>query len=192
MVYPSSDLSIEILLVNTHVINLKTARENRLINTFGSSPRASYCRIENQIVRFVKWPRLNISITAFEREVKFIINKKIHFVFCPFHRINREFRDVDRPTDVLSFPQADLTAGSFDPEMAEFDYDTGRYNLGDMAVSVDKIREQAEEYGNTVLYELSYLTVHSCLHLLCYDHLDEGEQKKQMRTREKEIMTLKT
>ena len=106
------------------------------------------------------------------------------------HRINREFRDVDRPTDVLSFPQADLTAGAFDPEMAEFDYDTGRYNLGDMAVSVDKIREQAEEYGNTVLYELSYLTVHSCLHLLGYDHLDEGEQKKQMRTREKEIMKL--
>ena len=104
------------------------------------------------------------------------------------HRINREFRDVDRPTDVLSFPQADLTAGSFDPEMAEYDYDTGRYNLGDMAVSVDKIREQAEEYGNTVLYELSYLTVHSCLHLLGYDHMDEAEQKKQMRSREKEIM----
>lgn len=106
------------------------------------------------------------------------------------HELNNMHRGVDRPTDVLSFPQADLIAGAFDPEMAEFDYDTGRYNLGDMAVSVDKIREQAKEYGNTVLYELSYLTVHSCLHLLGYDHLDEGEQKKQMRTREKEIMKI--
>ena len=106
------------------------------------------------------------------------------------HRINREYRDVDRPTDVLSFPQADLIAGAFDADMAEYDYDTRRYNLGDMAVSVDKIREQAKEYGNTVLYELSYLTVHSCLHLLGYDHLDEGEQKKQMRAREKEIMKI--
>ena len=104
------------------------------------------------------------------------------------HRINREYRQVDRPTDVLSFPQADLTAGSFEPEMAEFNYDTGRYNLGDMVLSVDKICEQAKEYGNSDLYELSYLTVHSCLHLLGYDHLDEAEQKKQMRTREKEIM----
>jgi len=106
------------------------------------------------------------------------------------HRINREFRNVDRPTDVLSFPQADLVAGSFDPEMAEYDYESRRINLGDMALSVDKIREQAKEYGNSDLYELSYLTVHSCLHLLGYDHLDEAEQKKQMRTREKEIMKI--
>ena len=106
------------------------------------------------------------------------------------HRINLEQRQVDRPTDVLSFPQAELVAGAFDPDMAEYDYSAGRYNLGDMVLSVDKICEQAKEYGNSDLYELSYLTVHSCLHLLGYDHLDEAEQKKQMRTREKEIMKL--
>lgn len=106
------------------------------------------------------------------------------------HRINREFRNVDRPTDVLSFPMQNLVAEHFEPDMTEADPETGRLMLGDMAVSVDKIYEQAKEYGNTVKRELSYLTVHSCLHLLGYDHMDEGVQKKQMRTREKEIMKL--
>ena len=106
------------------------------------------------------------------------------------HRINREFRDVDRPTDVLSFPMFEFEAENFDADMAMADPETGRIVLGDMAVSVDKIQEQAKEYGNSDLYELSYLTVHSCLHLLGYDHLDEGEQKKQMRRREKEIMNI--
>lgn len=106
------------------------------------------------------------------------------------HRINREFRNVDRPTDVLSFPMQNLIPEHFEPDMTEADPETGRLMLGDMAVSVDKIYEQAKEYGNTVKRELSYLTVHSCLHLLGYDHMDEGVQKKQMRTREKEIMKL--
>ena len=106
------------------------------------------------------------------------------------HEINRNFRGVDRPTDVLSFPTQVLIPENFDPDMTEADPETGRLLLGDMAVSFDRIVSQAEEYGHSVKRELSYLTVHSCLHLLGYDHLDEGPQKRQMRTREKEIMKL--
>lgn len=106
------------------------------------------------------------------------------------HAINRERRGVDRPTDVLSFPMQQLEPGAFNPDDCEIDPDTGRIMLGSMAVSVDKIREQAAEYGHSVEHELAYLTVHSCLHLLGYDHLDEGIQKAQMRGREKEIMQL--
>ena len=72
--------------------------------------------------------------------------------------------------------------------MTEADPETGRLFLGSMAVSADRIRAQAEEYGHSSEHELAYLSVHSCLHLLGYDHLDEGPEKAQMRGREKEIM----
>ncbi len=92
------------------------------------------------------------------------------------HIINRENRAVDKPTDVLSFPLGDI-----DPV-------TGCLVLGDMVLNVDRIRAQGEEYGHGPEHELSYLTVHSVLHLLGYDHVDEGEMKKEMRAREKYIM----
>ena len=94
------------------------------------------------------------------------------------HTINREFRGVDRPTDVLSFPMGDT-----DPE-------TGRFMLGDMVLNVDRAAAQGEEYGHGAEHEISYLTVHSVLHLLGYDHEDEGEMKRQMRAREKVIMSI--
>ena len=106
------------------------------------------------------------------------------------HEINRKFRNVDRPTDVLSFPMQSLVPGAFDPDMSQANPETGRLMLGDMAVSAEKVKKQAEEYGNTYQRELSYLTVHSCLHLLGYDHMDEGEEKRRMRAREKEIMAM--
>jgi len=106
------------------------------------------------------------------------------------HMINRDMRGVDRPTDVLSFPQQQLEPGAFNPAICEQDPDTGCLMLGNMVVSVDRISSQAEEYGHSSLQELSYLTVHSCLHLLGYDHLDEGPQKAQMRSREKLIMAM--
>ena len=90
--------------------------------------------------------------------------------------INREQRDIDRATDVLSFP------------MGEWDYDTDRLCLGDMVVSLERCAAQGEEYGGGFAHELQYLSVHSVLHLLGYDHLDEGEEKAKMRAREKEIM----
>ena len=102
--------------------------------------------------------------------------------------LNRELRGVDRPTDVLSFPAFTFTPEAFDPEDGQAEPETGRLPLGDMALNLDRIRAQGEEYGTGEERETAYLTVHSVLHLLGYDHVDEGEQKKQMRRREKAIM----
>ena len=104
------------------------------------------------------------------------------------HKLNREFRGVDRPTDVLSFPLNELTPGVFDPEVCTWDYDRKAIPLGDMILSLERCAAQAAEYGHSYTRELQYLTVHSVLHLLGYDHMDEGVQKRQMRAREKEIM----
>lgn len=103
-------------------------------------------------------------------------------------RVNREFRGVDRETDVLSFPLNELTPGAFDPEVCEQDWETGAVMLGDMMISIPACERQGEEFGHGFDREIQYLTVHSVLHLLGYDHVDEGEQKKQMREREKAIM----
>lgn len=103
-------------------------------------------------------------------------------------RINREFRGLDRPTDVLSFPMNDLIAGQFDPAECERDPETGEILLGDMVLSIPRCEEQGEEFGHGYNREVQYLTVHSVLHLLGYDHVDEGPMKKQMRAREKLIM----
>ncbi len=104
------------------------------------------------------------------------------------HAVNREFRGVDRATDVLSFPQNELIPGQFDAEGCERDLDTGAILLGDMMISVPRCEAQGEEFGHGYERELMYLTVHSVLHLLGYDHVDEGEQKRRMREREKAIM----
>lgn len=104
------------------------------------------------------------------------------------HRVNREFRGVDRETDVLSFPLNELTPGAFDPETCERDWETGAVMLGDMMISIPACEKQGEEFGHGFEREIQYLAVHSVLHLLGYDHVDEGEQKRQMRAREKVIM----
>ena len=103
------------------------------------------------------------------------------------HEINREMRDVDRPTDVLSFPVFDLTPGELPDEM-DADPGTGLLPLGDMVISMERVAAQAQEFGHSNRRELCYLVVHSTLHLLGYDHLDEGPQKAQMRAREEAIL----
>ena len=90
--------------------------------------------------------------------------------------LNREFRDVDAATDVLSFPMGDM-----EPE-------TGKTLLGDMMINIKRCEQQGEEFGHGFEREIMYLTVHSILHLLGYDHMDEGPEKALMRKREKEIM----
>ena len=103
------------------------------------------------------------------------------------HQINLDMRQVDRPTDVLSFPAFGLTPGEL-PGPEDADPATGLVPLGDMVLSLERVRAQAEEYGHSNRRELAYLVVHSVLHLLGYDHLDEGPEKARMRAREDAIM----
>ena len=103
-------------------------------------------------------------------------------------RVNRDFRGIDRATDVLSFPLNELSPGAFDPELCERDPETGAVMLGDMMISLPRCEAQGEEFGHGFEREVMYLSVHSVLHLLGYDHVDEGEMKRQMRQREKFIM----
>jgi len=102
--------------------------------------------------------------------------------------VNAEFRGVDSATDVLSFPLNELRPGAFDPAACEREPDSGAVLLGDMMISLERCAAQGEEFGHGFGREIRYLTVHSVLHLLGYDHMDEGKMKKQMRAREKAIM----
>ena len=101
---------------------------------------------------------------------------------------NREFRQVDSATDVLSFPLNELVPGAFRAEGCERDMDTGAVLLGDIMINLNRCEQQGQEFGHGFSREIRYLTVHSVLHLLGYDHVDEGKMKKQMRMREKAIM----
>ena len=106
------------------------------------------------------------------------------------HVINKASRDIDRPTDVLSFPMFQLTPGQLPEDWSEYlDPETDMCPLGDMAISLERAIAQAKEFGHSTRREIGYLTIHSMLHLLGYDHLDEGEQKAQMRKREEDIAT---
>ena len=104
--------------------------------------------------------------------------------------INLEQRQIDAATDVLSFPMLELTPGV--PPTGEgedeLDPETGLCCLGDMVISVERAKEQAADFGHSIQRELAYLAVHSVLHLLGYDHLDEGPQKARMRAREEAIL----
>ena len=103
------------------------------------------------------------------------------------HEVNREMREVDRSTDVLSFPRFDLVPGEL-PGEEDMDPGTGLIPLGDMMISLEHVEAQAKEYGHSRKRELAYLVTHSALHLLGYDHLDEGEEKARMRAREEAIL----
>ena len=104
------------------------------------------------------------------------------------HQINLEQREVDRPTDVLSFPMFDLRPGE-NPTEEDADPGTGLVPLGDMVLSLERAKAQGEEFGHGTRREVAYLAVHSVLHLLGYDHMDEGPMKAQMREREEAILS---
>ena len=102
--------------------------------------------------------------------------------------INKVSRNIDKATDVLSFPMFELEAGNPPTDWSEYlDPDTGLWPLGDMCISLERACAQAKEFGHSEKREVGYLTIHSMLHLLGYDHLDEGPQKAQMRAREEAI-----
>ena len=102
--------------------------------------------------------------------------------------INLASRNIDKPTDVLSFPMFELEAG-MPPENWDvyLDAETSLCPLGDMCINLDRAAQQAQEFGHSLRREVGYLTIHSVLHLLGYDHLDEGPMKAQMREREEAI-----
>ena len=107
------------------------------------------------------------------------------------HAINKASRGIDRPTDVLSFPMFQLEPGNPPEDWEEYlDPETGLCPLGDMCISLQRATAQAKEYGHSARREVGYLTIHSILHLLGYDHLDEGPQKARMRSREEAIASL--
>lgn len=96
--------------------------------------------------------------------------------------LNRDYRNVDSVTDVLSFPQFDSV-----DDLIDMQEETGVAELGDVVICMDRAKEQAEEFGHPLEREVIYLFVHSILHLLGYDHMEE-EQKAEMRAREDEVM----
>lgn len=104
-----------------------------------------------------------------EISVSFVNNDEIQ-------ELNKEYRGLDKETDVLSFPMEE-----------EFFIEGAPYLLGDVIISLEKALEQSREYGHSLIREISYLTTHSIFHLLGYDHIDE-EEKDVMRSKEKEIM----
>lgn len=110
-----------------------------------------------------------------EVSVSFVDNEQIH-------KLNKEYRDMDKPTDVLSFPQGENGKYDKNPE-------TDAYILGDIVISMEKAIEQAEEYGHTLQREIGYLTVHSMLHLMGYDHVDGGVEAVRMREKEENVLT---
>ena len=98
------------------------------------------------------------------------------------HDINKQFRNIDSPTDVLSFPQLTFEEG----EEADVN-ENGEIVLGDIIISIDRAKEQAEEYGHSLKRELAFLSVHSMLHLMGYDHMVPDEEEDMFR-RQKEIL----
>lgn len=107
-----------------------------------------------------------------EVSVTFTDNEKIHI-------LNREYRNVDRPTDVLSFPLSDGE---------DYDTDGDAVLLGDIVISLERAQTQAEEYGHSFEREVAFLTVHSMLHLLGYDHETSPEDERDMFARQDEIL----
>ena len=106
--------------------------------------------------------------------------------------INRDYRQIDRPTDVLSFPMVDYErpadfCGLEEQAEDYFNPETGELMLGDIIVSVDKVEEQAEKYGHSQARELAFLVAHSMLHLFGYDHMEE-EERLVMERKQAEIL----
>lgn len=143
----------------------------------------------------------------YEEAAKSIIDQALDYLNCPYevqlnltltdnegiHAINKEYRQIDRPTDVLSFPLVNYPEPNVFPESIEddaedyFDLDTGELMLGDIIISVEKCKEQAKEYGHSELREYSFLIVHSMLHLFGYDHMEDDERAV-MEEKQREIL----
>lgn len=136
-----------------------------------------------------------------------VIGEALEYENCPYevivnvlltdnegiHAMNNEFRGIDRPTDVLSFPNVDYEnpadfSGIEDRTEDYFDPESGELCLGDIVISIDKVFEQANEYGHSPKREYAFLIAHSMLHLLGYDHMEQ-EEAAVMERKQEEILS---
>ena len=142
----------------------------------------------------------------YEKIIRDVIEEAMDYEGCPYEaevsvvltdnpsiqEINRDYRQIDRPTDVLSFPMVDYErpadfCGLEEQAEDYFNPETGELMLGDIIVSVDKVEEQAEKYGHSQARELAFLVAHSMLHLSGYDHMEE-EERLVMERKQAEIL----
>ena len=145
-------------------------------------------------------------IPTYQEIIENVVNTALDYEQCPYeaqvyvlltdneeiHQVNREQRQIDRPTDVLSFPMASYNRPADFSDLEErepdaFHPESGELMLGDILISMDKVREQAGEYGHSPERELAFLTAHSMLHLMGYDHMTE-EEAKVMERKQTEIL----
>jgi len=143
-----------------------------------------------------------------DRVIERVILQALDYEGCPYecqvqvlltsneeiHRLNREYRNIDRETDVLSFPAADYPVpGDFsdieERDPMAFHPETGELILGDIVLSLDRVKLQAEEYGHSRKRELAFLVGHSMLHLMGYDHMTE-EDRLLMEHKQEEILNI--
>ena len=142
---------------------------------------------ETQIIEEVVTEALDYENCPYEAEVNVLLTDN-----PSIQEINRQQRQIDSPTDVLSFPMIDYASPSDFSHVEEavedyFNPETGELLLGDIVISVDKVREQAEKYGQSQTRELAFLTAHSMLHLFGYDHM-EDEERLVMEKKQEEIL----
>lgn len=110
---------------------------------------------------------------AYNIDVMIVDNEEIR-------EINSEYRDIDKPTDVLSFPIVDMYDGEIKSSLGDIDKDEGAIILGDIIISIEKAMEQALEYGHSLEREMIFLLTHGVYHLLGYDHDNEEREKKML------------
>ena len=143
----------------------------------------------------------------YEKIIHEIVEEALDYIDCPYeaevnvvltdnegiHEVNKEFRAMDRPTDVLSFPfieyeeEGDFSAIDEEEAQDYFNLETGELMLGDIMISIEKVKEQAETYGHSEERELAFLVAHSMLHLFGFDHMEE-EERIVMEEKQEEIL----
>lgn len=144
---------------------------------------------EEQLIKEVIEAALDYEECPYETEINVVLTNNDEI-----KAINKEYREIDAPTDVLSFPMVEfINPSDFDHVEEEqedcFHPDTGELMLGDIIVSVDKVRSQAKEFGHSEKRELGFLIAHSMLHLCGYDHMEE-EEREIMEERQRAILDL--
>lgn len=143
-----------------------------------------YIEAETEVLFSFDWEKLAEEVINFSIEhEEFPYEAEVNLTLTDnkgIHEINKTYREIDRPTDVLSFPMLSYEkAGDFSKLEEDYDDnfnpDTGEIMLGDIIISVDKVRDQAESYGHSEKREFAFLIVHSMLHLFGYDHMTPEE-----------------